>query len=439
MTRIYTFIVFLAFLVWAYPSYGNAVQDPQAAVQELKAQIDAMKAEYEKRIKDLETRIEELQVQVLQAPEAPEAPVAPPVQSTPGSLNPAISVIGNFVGTVDDSVVLNPAGQEINDKMNLREAEIDFRTAVDPYADGVLIASIESEFPGEFETGVEEGYAIIKKLPFLSSSPGGLKLKVGRFRPEFGKINVLHTHDLPSTFRPLPIVEFLGEEGYIQNGVSANFFLPTPWDKNSSLDATLDVLDGGDIAVSPNPDARISYLGHLRWYRTFHDVNNLEVGYSFYGHPSGNGIGTANLQGVDVYYRWKPLRMGEWKSYLIGAEWMFAPDIDLTEPELALARNEDINGQGTPTGFTIFNQWQFNRRVYAGLRYDFTDLLVDSNLHAQSITPYVSYYFSEFLRFRVNYQHAWGELLEQVSPNAVIFELNWIFGAHPPEPFWVNK
>ena len=162
-------------------------------------------------------------------------------------------------------------------------------------------------------------------------------------------------------------------------------------------------MDGGDIAVSPDPNARISYLGHLRWFRTFRDVHNLELGYSIYGHPSGNGIGTANLQGFDFMYRWKPLRMGEWKSYLIGGEWMFAPEIDLEEPDGA----EQGITNGTPTGFTVFNQWQFNRRTYAGLRYDYTDLLVNSDLQAQSLTPYVTYYFSEFLRFRVNYQHAW--------------------------------
>jgi hypothetical protein len=30
-------------------------------------------------------------------------------------------------------------------------------------------------------------------------------------------------------------------------------------------------------------------------------------------------------------------------------------------------------------------------------------------------------------------------LFEEQAPNSVFFELNWIFGAHPPEPFWVNR
>src|SRR5438034_5381601 len=62
-------------------------------------------------------------------------------------------------------------------RSNLREAEIDMRVPVDPYADGVLITSLESETPGRFSVDVEEAYVNIKKLPFLSGSPLGLKLR----------------------------------------------------------------------------------------------------------------------------------------------------------------------------------------------------------------------------------------------------------------------
>ena len=175
----------------------------------LKAQIDELKADYEKRIQGLEAQLEEIQKQLLQA--APESAVEPPsqadgkaVQSIPGALNPAISVVGNFVGRIDNHKVFNSDLDRIDNKMNLREAEIDMRVPIDPYADGVLITSLESETPGQFSADVEEGYVNIKKLPFLDHPPLGLKLKVGRFRPAFGKFNVLHTHDLPQTFRSLP-------------------------------------------------------------------------------------------------------------------------------------------------------------------------------------------------------------------------------------------
>jgi len=429
------------FLLFLPASFVQAQTPPETSLQELKAQIEMLKAEYQKRIQSLEAQVDELQIRMLQAPESEtSAPAQPAVQVTPGVLNPAISVIGNFFGRIDSEKVLNEEGDRIDDKMNLRETEIDMRVAVDPYADAVLITALESEFPGEFEVGVEEGYVNLKKLPFFESSPLGLKLKVGRFRPLFGKTNILHTHDLPSSTRPLPVEEFLGDEGFVQNGVSANLFIPTPWDAASSLDATIEVMDGGSIALSPQKEARISYLGHLRWFRTFGGGHDLELGWSTYFHPSGSTVNEASAHNVDFLYRWKPYRQGQWKSFLMGAEFLFAPETTVEVEDLEmLSANVLQEEQSTPTGFTAFGQWQFDRRVYAGLRYDQTDTLLDPQLQRTSITPYVSYYFSEFLRFRVNYEHRWSDLPEEDGRNSIFFELNWVFGSHPPEPYWVNK
>jgi hypothetical protein len=424
-------------------------QSDLAALQHLKVQIDAMKADYEKRIRELETQVQQLQADILKAGPEPGSAVtaaAPPqgMQSIPGALNPAISVIGNFVGRGDSTKVFNEDGDRIDNKLNLREGEVDMRVPIDPYSDGVLIASFESETPGKISVDLEEAYVTIKKLPFMEASPLGLKLKVGRFRPAFGKVNVLHGHDVPQTFRPLPIQEFMGDEGFIQNGVSGNFFIPAPWDKSSSIDLTLQVLNGGDIALSPDLRSRASYLGHLRWFRTFKDMHNVELGWSSYFHPSGNDVRSADFHGFDFMYRWKPFRQGEWKSYLLGGEVMFTRRSrpDASEPPDVARAIESLNldpGNGRPVGYTVFNQWQFNRRLYAGVRYDQTDTLFDPGLKRRSATPYFSYYFSEFLRFRLNYEHRWSDFFTENRRNSVYAELNWVFGSHPPEPFWVNK
>ena len=326
--------------------------------------------------------------------------------------------------------------------MTLRETELDLRAAIDPYADGVFIASIASENPGQYSASVEEAYVTIKKLPFQAQAPLGLKLKVGRFRPSFGTNNILHTHDLPQATRPLPVQEFMGEEGFVQSGISGNFFIPTPWDGQSSLDATLQVMAGGDLSLSPETSARTSYLGHLRWFRSFGSSQNLEIGWSSYLHPEGNGVGAADFHGVDFMYRWKPLRMGEWKSFLVSGELMFARH---AYPESKMPAGDDLDlhgdspGRKSPLGFTVFGQWQFSRRLYAGARWDRTNVLSDSSLLRRSFTPYFSYYFSEFLRFRLNYERRWSDLTSENRRSSVFAELNFVFGSHPPEPFWVNK
>ncbi len=395
-------------------------------IDALRAQIDALKADYEKRIKDLEIQLERLQTQMLQAAPEPAAalpaPAAAPV--SPGVLNPAISVIGNFVGRIDDKKVFIESGDRIDNNLGLREAEVDMRAPVDPFADAVLIMSLESETPGKFTADVEEGYVNVKKLPFMSS-PLGLKFQVGRFRPAFAKSNALHTHDLPTTMRSLPTEEFLGEDGFISQGVSADFFVPAPWDENSSINARVQVLSGGGIAVSPESNNRLAYLGNLRWFKTFRGVHNAELAWSSYLHPGRPGeTPMSRLHGVDFMYRWKPFRQGEWKSYLLGGELMF------TDRQAGARR---------PYGGTVFTQWQLDRRKYAGARWDYTATVADPTRQRKSLTPYFSYYFSEFLRLRLNYERRWSDIPEEHKRNSVFFELNWIFGSHPPEPFWVNK
>ena len=422
-------------LVMLFPADAHA---QSAVIEELKNQVAVM----QQQMKQLMERIEQLEKEKTVEAEPAPAPAQQP-QTILGALNPAISVITNFVARGDTKSVRNSDGDRVDNKFNIREAELDLRAPIDPYADGVLIASLESASPGKFSASIEEGYVNIKKLPFLDEPPLGMKLKVGRFRPAFGKFNILHTHDLPTTFRSLPTEEFMGEEGFIENGGSANFFIPTPWDEESSLDATIEVMNGGDVAISPKIKGGPASLGHLRWYRTFRDAHSLELGWSSYVHPDG-GAGSADFHGLDFLYRWKPLRQGEYQSFLFGGESMFArrayPHAD--EPAdvaHAIKRRGLEPGQGTPWGYSLFGQWQFNQRTYAGLRWDQTTTLFNPNLMRMSLTPYLSYYLSEFLRARLSYEHRWSDFFTENNRNSFFFELNWVFGSHPPEPFWVNK
>ena len=143
-------------------------------------------------------------------------------------------------------------------------------------------------------------------------------------------------------------------------------------------------------------------------------------------------------------YRWKPFRLGEYQSFLFGGELMFARRSypEASEPAdvvRAVTLRGLQPGSGKPFGYSLFSQWQFNQRTYAGLRWDQTTTLFDPGLKRQSLTPYLSYYFSEFLRARMSYEHRWSELFTENNRNSLFFELNWVFGSHPPEPFWVNK
>ena len=405
-------------------------QTPNADVQALRAQLEALKTEYQTRIAALEKQLEEVQTQLLRVPEPEPAAAPAPAPVGPGALNPAISVVGNFLGRADNQKVFLADGvTRIDNQFNLREAEIDFRAPVDPYADAVLISSFESDSPGDIEATLEEGYVNIRKLPFMPS-PLGLKFQVGRFRPAFGKFNTLHTHDLPQSTRSLVTQEFLGEDGFISQGISTDFFIPTPWSDNESLNARLQVLTGGDVNISPESNHRLAYLGNIRWFKTIGGVHNTEAAWSSYWHPGTSTTPIARMHSIDFMYRWKPFRQGEWRSYLLGGEAIFSdPVVSPSDPSI----------DRRPKGASIFTQWQLDRRKYVGARFDYTTTLSDPTIQRKSLTPYLSYYFSEFLRLRFDFERRWSDIATEDHRNTFYVELNWIFGSHPPEPFWVNK
>src|SRR5688572_6579466 len=62
--------------------------------------------------------------------------------------NPTITVFHDMLWRLDNKHVREiEDGEVINkdDKFLLRETEVDFRAAIDPYADGVLIVALEQE------------------------------------------------------------------------------------------------------------------------------------------------------------------------------------------------------------------------------------------------------------------------------------------------------
>jgi len=378
----------------------------------------------EDRIKDLERRLAETEKKQAQTTSANPATV----------LNPRITVVGDFLWRFDDKKVFvdnDPAEPRIDDTINMREVELDLRASVDPYVDGVAILSVGSESPGQFDASVEEFYGVIKSLPLplWETPPLGTKIKVGRFRTEFGLNNKLHTHDLPQTDRPLVVEEFLGFEGQIANGVSTQSFLPSPGD--TALELTLQVLSGGSAPISEQNN-RLSYLANLNFFVPIGDEHSLNVAaIGFYGvddHDLGHQSRVASL---DLLYKWKPTRQGEYESLLFGGQLFYGSH------EFADAFGV---GQRThPFGYTVFAQYQVSARLYAGIRWDHTEALTDDTTWRRKISPYLTWYTTEFFRARFTYEHTFSELPRENRLDSVFVELVIVFGAHPPEPFWVNK
>jgi hypothetical protein len=391
-------------------------QDPAAQDRDLREKVEAL----ERKVQELERR------------------QADTVSANPlNVLNPTITVFGNLLWRLDDREIVTEEGDEIDDTVNLREVELDFRAAIDPYADGVVIVALESEVPGEFEAAVEELLVNVKSLPvgFWESPPLGTKITLGRMRTEFGRNNRLHLHDLPQLNRPAAVEQFLGEEGHAATGASAQMFLPSPGD--TALELTLQGFQGGNLPLAEEK-SRPAWLANLRFFLPLTDEHSFDVALiGFYGHNDPDGRRQSRAASLDWLYRWKPLRAGQSRSFLLGGQFFYARhefEVDTDGDDVP-----DAGEATSPFGYYVWAQLQISRSLYVGVRWDRTDVLRDEDAYLRRVQPYVSWYLSEFFRLRVAYEHTWSDLEEEDGLDSVLFEANVVFGSHPPEPFWVNK
>lgn len=371
-------------------------------------------------IKSLQRRLSELERQV-----------AKPPASRGNEFNPRITAFGDFTGRIDNRPVINENNREVSDRFNVREFEIDFRADVDPFAQAVLIAAISQEDPLQNAvTAIEEGYVTFAKLP------RGMSLKAGKFKTSFGLLNRLHLHDLPQTTLPLPIQNFLGEDGMTEMGVSANYIMPMK-SQTESLNFTLELLNGENTTQFGGVNSRDpAYLGRGKYFMELDDESFLELGTSFMvGKTVTNNVHHTNeLAGGDFLYKWRAARpKGLWSTVIQG-EFFY---MNREDPEIQIGRR---NAWGT-YGLAQIQPYQ---RWFVGVRYDVAEMLANKNRIDRKIGGFISFYTTEFMRLRLGYEYqnvAGPAVGGSPDPDlsTIYGQVTFVFGSHPAEPYWFSK
>ena len=125
------------------------------------------------------------------------------LRQSSNALNPKISVIADL---------LYQAGPGQENSLAVRETEIGIQADIDPYARADFFFALpEGE---EFE--LEEGFVTLTALPL------GLQLRGGKFLPNFGRLNMIHSHERPQVDAPAVLESFLGEEGLRSTGAEVS-------------------------------------------------------------------------------------------------------------------------------------------------------------------------------------------------------------------------
>jgi hypothetical protein len=330
---------------------------------------------------------------VVQAPPAPRSNV----------FNPDISLIANFVGAAGKN-----GGPERS--LQLTEAELALSSVVDPYAraDFFLAASPEG-------LEVEEGYITFTTLPksFL--------LKVGKMRAQFGKVNTLHTHAMPSADRPLVTQNLIGgEEGISDSGVSLSKLFDNPL---LFLEATAEVYSGDSEVFQSESRSRLNYVGRLRAYRDLTESSNLDVGGSIAWGPTDVVGPDANrrLIGVDATFRYRPLRRAIYSRFNVRTELVWS--------------RQDLPGEPAVRAFGMYGlaEYQFARRWYLGARLDRSDRAMEAALRDKGESVFLTFWPSEFSQIRGQYRHT--RYGEGRRAHEFLVQLSFGIGAHGAHVF----
>ena len=447
-------VVAFAPSVWAQtpaPAQAQAAAPQSPAelreeLQRLRQEFESIRDAYGARLSALEARLQQAgatpappdqpaPVAPLPAPPAATAPAAPapqtqtteaqvpqgaagaggpagalPVYGNASAMskifNPDIAVIGNFVGAAGrNEIDPRPA-------MQLDEAELSLQAVVDPYAraDFFLAASPEG-------LEVEEGFLTFPTLP------GGLLMKVGKLKAQFGKANTLHSHALPWVDQPLVVRNLLGgEEGFNDSGISVSKLILNPV---LFLEATGEIYQGENELFSSSKRGDLAYLGRLRGYRDITEGVNLDVGTSIaYGHndnatDTGTTL-TTRVFGLDATLRYRPLRRAIYRRLL-------------ARTELLWSRRGEENGDVRSFGLYGSTEYQFARRWFAGVRYDWSERDSDSSLVDKGPSLLVTYWPSEFSQIRGQYRRT--RYAEGATANELLFQFLFSIGAHGAHTF----
>ncbi len=406
-----------------------AAQDPSVDLEELKREIERLKkdfetikVDYDQRMAALEQKLARMQpagsvseaTPVFKIPEPPPEAAAPQPASSDANfsggertlqgLNPEISVTGDLTGRLSD----NRRDDEFN-RFNYDGFEMAVQHPLDPYSSAKFFITFED---GEFS--LEEGYITYDALP------GRLGLKVGRFHTNFGKLNRYHKHALPWADRDLATSSFFGEEGLIGTGASLTWLAPKlPIAQTNEFSFEV-VNNDNDRSFSGRGFADPLYVGHFLNYYDVGDNAYFEWGVSAAtSHWDLEKQHRSTVYGVDLSYRWQPLQRALYRSLELRGELFY--------------NDRENSPFGNPLGGYVSGEYQLGQRWFAGLRYQYSDQFDDSGEHSSGFSPFLTFWQSEFVRLRAQYDFLNHQ--SENDENRFFLQFTWSLGPHKHEAY----
>jgi len=332
-----------------------------------------------------------------------------------GNIKPKISATGDFVANLGDDKHM---GHEV-DRFDLRGVDIDFTGDIDDVARAYFNISYHDD-----DLSLEEGY-----LDVWDILPAKTDLRLGRFRVNFGLLNTIHPHALMQVDYPAIYREYLGHEGYIDEGVGVSGEFPS-LGKNPFV-WSLQVLNGdrhghGDDDEEEHHDAEeykrlkdfndTVYAGRLA--HRFAPAEKLSIDWGLSGltgrFDDEKKSPRYYLEGLDLTLNWHPFSE-EYKRI----RW---------QSEMFLSQTNGQDDNEHAKGFYSFLDYRFAPKWSAGARYDYAQLPLYSRYHLREYSVYLTHQYSPNNRVRLQLKNA--DRNYEKDTNEIMLQWTFTLGSH---------
>ncbi|MBI4916296.1 MAG: hypothetical protein HY825_10650 [Acidobacteria bacterium] len=351
------------------------------------------------------------------------------------NVNPDISVIGDVRAFATDDASDPKEGRL---QLDLKSVELALQGYLNPYARADVFLGYHDD---SFE--LEEAYATI-----LRGLPGGLQVKAGKYRVDFGKLNLLHPHAYSFLDTPLVHRELLGEEGLVDIGVNLNLQAPlgntvltvsgnvlkgdfaeghhhehAAEDTSSMLDSFGRGLDDLDTLEEEAVETDLGYSERLGLFVPTGDYAGFEVGLNaLQGTLDLNTGRKVKLLGADAKYRWAP---DKYRSLTVQGEWIRS-DRDVEHAGAGEGGVERVRADG----FYAFLDWRFAQRWNAGVIGERSEMAEEEGVSIERVGAFAGFQLmEETTTLRVLLRQSDGDELAEPVREAIL-QLAFSLGPH---------
>lgn len=386
-----------------------------------------------------------------------------------------MSAVAGFSGE-KDAVAKDLQGGEHDPKkrgFNVRNVELSFAGAVDPYftAETHFLYFLDEEGESRFE--LEEAFVTTQALP------GDLQLEVGQMFTEFGRLNPRHPHQWHWQDQPVIHTRLFGPDGLRGPGFRLGWLAPLPWFsevhyglQNANGETMVSFLSSEEVYETRPVGGRafverevrsFNDLTHLaRWHNAWEwsDTWSSAWGVSALLGPNATGKrARTSIYGADFVTKWRPVSHERgWPFVLWEAEYL-TRDFDTdgasyAGPDGTAGTADDVFLPGKSIrdwGYYAQVLYGFRLGWAAGLRLEYasahgssfdagnavavsenTDFYRDQRLR---VSPLVSWFVSEFSRVRLQYNFDRARHLRDANVHSLWLGFDILIGKHPAHQY----